>query len=126
MPPFAEPQDVANAWRPLTAAEESVATTLIGYASSILRGRFPDVDQRVADGKLSADIPQLAVVNMVIRVLRNPDGVRSESIDDYSISYSDVTLAGLELTAAEVALLAPSGAKSRPRQIRTAPGLWPS
>lgn len=71
--------DVASGWRPLTAAEDPVATTLIGEAQTILAATAGDLT-----GK-SDDLVRLVVVKMVRRVLKNPDGmrVRDMGIDDY-------------------------------------------
>lgn len=122
---FATSFDVADVWRPLSDAEQSVADTLASYASTLLRGRFADLDDRIADGSLNSDLAQLAVVQMVIRVLRNADFVRSESIDDYSVTYATETLSGeLEITGAEAALLAPTPTRAAAGSFRVTPGLW--
>lgn len=72
--------DVAAGWRPLTAAEDPVATRLISEAFVLLRVLVPGLDSK------SDDLVTLVIVKMVRRVLKNPDGyrVRSESVDDYA------------------------------------------
>lgn len=54
MADFATWQDVQERWRPLTSAEQGVATTLLGDVSDMIRARFPDVDTRIANGSLTA------------------------------------------------------------------------
>jgi hypothetical protein len=74
------PDDVAAGWRPLTDAEELVATQQIAEALVLLVTLVPGLDSQ-AD-----DLVKLVVVRMVRRYMKNPDGFRSdtESIDDYS------------------------------------------
>lgn len=71
--------DVAAGWRPLTTAEEPVATALIAEAQTILTATAGALT-----GKSDA-LVRLVVVKMVRRVLKNPDGmrVRDMGIDDY-------------------------------------------
>jgi len=74
------PEDVAAGWRPLSAAEELVATAQIAEALVLLGALVPGLDSQ------PEDLVKLVVVRMVRRYMKNPDGYRSdtEAIDDYS------------------------------------------
>lgn len=105
-PPLATVDEVVELFRPLSAAEQSLTRGLLRRASAIIRGRYPDVDARVAAGTLSADTASLAAINMVLPVLRNPNGLRSESVGPFSRAFDVSRAAGLlVLTADEEALL---------------------
>lgn len=93
MEPFADVQDVAAIWRPLSDAETVLAASWISEASQQVRDEVPDVDgldvdERVAAGVLSAATVRSVVARMVLRVLKNPEGARqrSQTVDDYSES----------------------------------------
>lgn len=106
MADFATHADVANAWRTLTAAEQGVATAKLGYASRIVRANVPTVDARIASGALDSDLVRDVVVEMVLRHLRNPDGKRSEQLDDYAYTRDQALSAGeIFLTDLELGML---------------------
>lgn len=74
--------------RDLTADEEVKAPALLADASAIMRGRFPTLD---------SNAPATAVgvcCAMVLRVLQNPTGLRSQTIDDYSYTIDSARSAG--------------------------------
>lgn len=109
-PPFAAIGDVAAQYGSMTPAEESLAGWLLRAASNMIRARQPNIDQQISAGLVSGDMAALAVTNMVLRVLRNPGGLRSETVGPFSRSYDTTTAAGLlVLTNDELALLSPSG-----------------
>lgn len=106
--PFATVDDV-DALRPLDSDERDRAGVLLVYASATIRKPMPDIDARIASGDLDADLPRLVAVQMVIRVLRNPDGVRQETVGPSSISYdTSAALGQLVLTDDELAILLPN------------------
>lgn len=113
--PFATSGDVADRWRPLTPAEETVAETLVIDASALLRQRFPGID-----GQVDADILTMVVAGMVKRALIAPlDGVSqtSEGTGPYSHSESFANpMRNVFLTAADEVLILgyqPSGGSFR-------------
>ena len=78
--------DIVNRWRPLTPAEQATASTLIEDAQDILEEDLEEL------GYTSAPVPQnqrwerrykRTIVAMVRRVLTNPEGYLSETIDGY-------------------------------------------
>jgi hypothetical protein len=106
--PFATADDV-DVMRSLDSDERDRATVLLRYASAQIRKNLPDIDTRIASGALDPDLANLAAVQMVLRVLRNPDGVRQESVGPSAISYDNTQASGkVQFTADELALLAPA------------------
>lgn len=89
--------------RDLTEDEEEKAPALLADASAIMRARFPSLDTTPAPTVVGV------CCAMVLRVLQNPLGKRSEAIDDYSYTIDSARSAGeLYLTAAEESQLRPA------------------
>ena len=88
--------------RDLTTSETRQATAWLDDATGIILDRFPQyatAPTPVATGVCCA---------MVLRVLQNPAGKRSETIDDYSYTIDSARSAGeLYLTSAELDTLRP-------------------
>ncbi len=102
--------DLEARWRPLTAAETGVAQALLDDAWMILLTRADAIEARITDGTLPAELVRAVESAMVLRVLRNPDGKVSETIDDYTYRRADPVSAGaLYVSADELALLGGSG-----------------
>ncbi len=112
-PPFAAIGDVVAQYGSMTAAEESLAGWLLRAASNMIRSRRPTIDQQITDGLVSQEMAALAVTNMTLRVLRNPNGLRSETVGPFSRSFDTTVAAGLLVfTDAEEKLIAPTGTES--------------
>jgi hypothetical protein len=108
-PPLASVGDVTGQMT-LSAAQQTLAAWLLRVASSLVRQQFPSTDRLVAAGKLDPDVVALAVTNMVLRVLRNPGGLRSETTGPFSRTYDTTYAAGLLILGGdEETMLAPSG-----------------
>lgn len=124
-PPLASVGDVVSLYGTLSAAKEQQASALLRAASTLVRSRFP-VDAGIAAGRLAEDVVALGVSHMVIRVLRNPKGVRSETIGPFSRTFVDAGL--LVITAAEEAMFtaAPASSWVMPGSVRMTPSLMPS
>lgn len=106
--PFATPDDV-DRLLPLDEGARDAADYLLGVASAKIRKAFPDIDARIGRGELDALLAQDVAVGMVLRVLRNPGGVRQETIGPSSISYDPAQASGqLALTPGDLDQLAPS------------------
>ncbi len=99
-PPLASVGDVQTLRGSMTAAQQGLARYLLRAASKMVRSRFPLVDEHIADELLDADVVAHTVAQMVNRVLRNPDGLRSQSIGPFSYAY-DTTLAAGELVLSD-------------------------
>jgi hypothetical protein len=109
-PPFAAIGDVVAQFGSMTAAEESLAGWLLRAASNMVRARRPYIDQQIADGLVSQEMAALAVTNMVLRVLRNPSGLRSETVGPFSRAFDTTVAAGLLVfTDDEEQLISPTG-----------------
>lgn len=101
--------DIEARFRPLTAAEQIVAQSLLDDAWAILMARDATIDTRLSATPATLDAALVRAVEsaMVLRVLRNPDGKRQESIDDYSWTLDTAISSGmLYVSDDELALLA--------------------
>lgn len=94
-PPLAAVGDVAEQFGAMSGAQEQLTAVLVRAASQIIRSRRPDIDTQIAAGIVSGDLVALAVTNMVLRVLRNPAGLRSETVGPFSRAYDTTYAAGL-------------------------------
>jgi hypothetical protein len=63
----------------VTPTEWSRAGAQLDDAETVIRIRIPDLDDRVTSDRLAADVVRLVVVAVVVRMLRNPGGYRSET-----------------------------------------------
>lgn len=74
--PLATPADVRDRW-PAVDAEDRLLSVRVAEASALLRALVPDVDDRLADGRVEPLLVVGAVADAVGRFLRNPDRLRS-------------------------------------------------
>lgn len=111
--PYATVEDVQTRFgRTLTTPETAQVTAWIGDVEAQVEQRLPTLADQIVAGNPSAVVVKAVVANAVIRVLRNPEGLRQRqfSIDDYSESATvdNVLSAGLlYLTDDEWNLLSP-------------------
>jgi hypothetical protein len=104
--------DIEARWRPLTAAERDVAQAFIDDSWAVALTQVPGIEARMAAGTLSVDIVVKVVSAMVLRILKNPDGLRSWSVDDASFTRDQALSAGLlYLADTELAELMPRPAQ---------------
>ncbi len=128
--PLATVEEVATQFGSMTPAQETLTAALLRTASAMIRSRYPAVDTWIADGRINAELVALAAINMVLRVLRNPSGLRAETIGPFSRTYDTKYAAGLlVLGEDETGLLTPpvtvSTAASPVGTIFLRPGLAP-
>lgn len=128
--PLAVLGHVVEQFGALTTAQEGLTNALLRAASKMIRARIPALDEMLADGRLDPDLVALAVTNMVLRVLRNPGGLRAETVGPFSRTYDTTYAAGLlVLTKDEAAILTPTvtaaNAVSPIGTARIVPGLAP-
>lgn len=105
----ATPGDIEDRWRPLTDSEYFVANALLGDAWLLLLKADPTIATRLdaVPATLDSGLVRIVLVEMVKRVLRNPDGISQESIQDYSYTRDRATASGLlVVTDEELDLLA--------------------
>jgi hypothetical protein len=128
LPPLATVGEVGNQYGSMTPAQEGLASWLVRAASKMIRFRYPQVDAQIASGLLDGDVVALVVANMVLRVLRNPGGLRAETTGPFSRSYDTSVAAGLlGLSAEELTMLTPTQLQgwAPASTIRLRPGLAP-
>lgn len=103
-------EDIEARFRPLTADERPVAQSLLDDAWVILLTYKPNLEALIAAGTVSEDVVRFVTAAMVLRVLRNPNGVKQWSVDDYSETRDGSVSAGsLYVSAEELGLLEPAG-----------------
>jgi hypothetical protein len=135
--PLAAIGDVAAQFGTLTAAQEGLAGHLVRAASALLRARAAQanvfIDTDIAGGRLDPELAALTVANMVLRVMRNPSGLRSETTGPFARTYDTTAAAGLlvvtdyDLTAITTAVAVPDGLGALGiGTIRVLPGLAPT
>lgn len=105
---FASSDDVADRWRPLSEDEQALVNVLIDDASTLLRARFPGIDDQIGS-TLDEGTVTIVVSNMVRRALIAPlDGVSQETqtTGPYSHSTSFANpMRNVFLTAADEMLI---------------------
>ncbi|MGK5677516.1 hypothetical protein [Actinoplanes sp. URMC 104] len=132
-PPLAAVGDVGKLYPNMTVDEQSLTKYLLRAASKMLRQRQPNVDTLLASGRLDADVVALAAANMVLRVLRNPNGLKAETTGPFSKTYDVSAAAGqLVVTADDLANVTPGPAAPAASSgwapaatIRVTPGMVP-
>jgi hypothetical protein len=67
--PFADPDDVANRWRPLSDNETNMANAFLDDASLMIRAQYPGIDGEVDTGAVDPDILRSVTANMVKRAM---------------------------------------------------------
>lgn len=99
----------ARAMRPLTDLEQGWGTTRLQDAYDQIVVQVPSVTDRLDAGSPGDPFSRLVVqvqCAMVLRVLTNPDGIRSEGSDDYTRTLDTAVSSGqLYVTDTERALL---------------------
>lgn len=92
--------------RELDAEEEQIVTTRLGDAELLLRSRIPDLDDKVTAGTILEAVVVMVEAEMVLRLIRNPEGYTAETDGNYSYQISTKVASGrLEVLASEWALL---------------------
>ncbi len=116
----ARTSDLEARWRPLSTQETTNGETFLEDAWRMLRRRITTLEDDIADdetGDLEAEVIRV-LATAVLRVMKNPDGKRQETIDDYSWQRDQAVSAGLlyftdeELNALIVDDSGPTGAFS--------------
>lgn len=127
MPNPATTADVVARWRPLSAQETINATTFLDDAWGMLKRRMTrlgvDIETAIAaDADLAAEVVRI-LATAVLRVMKNPDGKRSESIDDYMWHRDQSIAAGLlYFTDDELEELSPESTGGGAFSINLIPG----
>lgn len=127
--PLASVGDVASQYGTMTPAQEALTGWLLRAASKLIRSRFPLIDAQLAAGILDHDVIALGITNMILRVLRNPGGLRAETVGPFSRTYDTGNAAGLLIiTEQEESMFTPVVGRTVLTALGTAimrPGLAP-
>jgi hypothetical protein len=78
--------DVTSRWRALTDDEVTVALARIDDGTALVRWAAPLIDDRVAADADLARLVAARIAEGVISVLQNPEGLRSETVGEYSFT----------------------------------------
>lgn len=104
--------DIEARWRPLSEQEAVNATAFLEDAWWMVTTRLPELEDNLAEGYVYERNVIRVLANMVIRVLRNPDGKIQEQIDDYSYRRAELISTGaLHVTDDELSDLTPGGTR---------------
>ncbi len=96
-------------------ALEPRAQALLDRAEARLKRLRPGLADNVASGAVDEVLVRGAIVDAVLRVLRNPQGYASEQVGDLSYRLSAAASSGLlDFTARELADCTPVGSASDP------------
>lgn len=95
--------------------DESLAVvvgTRLNDAELIIKSRVPDLDAKVTDSETYEQILIMIEADMVLRLIKNPDGYSQESDGNYSYAiYQNVASGRLEVLDNEWDLLGPDGGR---------------
>lgn len=101
MSTYAQVEHVEDAFRPFSPREVPHVQAALDRAEREV-ARVVDVAARIADGRTTALDARDAIVQIVVRMMRNPGGVRSQSSGPFSqVIDASVASGRLELTRAE-------------------------
>lgn len=110
----AQTTDIEARWRPLTDQETTNAEAFLDDAWSLLLAQRPTLEADLTAGTIAEANVIRVVCAMVLRVLKNPDGFSSETIDDYTYRRDDSLSGGLlYVTSDELADITPGRARNR-------------
>lgn len=105
--------DIEKRWiSSLPLPTPTIIETYIEDASVLIEIHYPNIHERLQTERGLDKRIKIAVSQMVIRALQNPDKIRQqqETAGSFSggVTYGKETLTGLEITEAEKRLLAPT------------------
>lgn len=111
-------EDIEAMWRPLSEQETINATALLAAVWARVKFQVPGVEANLDSEALDPILARAVLVAAVLRVLRNPEGLRQQQIDDYSYTRDTALSSGeLYLSDDELALL--GAPKPRARSMNT-------
>ncbi|MBF9135321.1 hypothetical protein I0C86_41460 [Plantactinospora sp. S1510] len=128
MTSYATVNEITKLTGPLTSEQQTQVADLLARASAMLRGAVPDLQERLISGEVDPVNASTAVINMVLRVMRNPQGLTAETVGPFRREWErDSSTAWLSVTQAELDLVAKPAEKPRARAstIRVRAGLAP-
>lgn len=98
--------DIEARWRPLSAQEQINAEAFLDDAWWLLLDRRPNLEASLVDGSVSERNVVRVISAMVLRVLKNPEGLEEFAIDDFRGRRNSLVASGaLHVTADELDVL---------------------
>lgn len=92
LPPLEE--IAARLGRTLDEQEEKLVAVLAADALRLIKAKVPSFSERLASGVLEPGSVRMVIANAIVRVLKNPDGYRSESMGGMSYTIDTRAAAG--------------------------------
>jgi hypothetical protein len=81
---------------------ELLINTRLGDAELILKNRIPDLDAQIIDGTILEAVVVMIEAEMILRLIKNPEGYSQESDGNYSYAiYQQVASGRLEVLDSE-------------------------
>lgn len=124
---FATPDDVRAVAYGLDIQQESDAEVqaLINKAQRRLLNRAPGITRRLNDGQLTTAEVTDVIVDIVLRVVRNPVGVESEQAGEFSYRINWAAASGrIHITSEDLKNLGIGTGAGTSRSIRSSPSKW--
>lgn len=104
--------------------QRTVVASLLAPASAIVRRDVPGIDARLLSGNVDADLVAYTVAQMIIRVVRDPNLLKSESAAPFSYErMPGAVAANLFLMPGELAQLAAASSLGAYGTVRLGVGL---
>lgn len=127
MADFATLADVEEMIGTVDSDDVDKVNALLRRASALVRAQVATIDLRITNGTMDPQVVADVVTDMVIRFLRNEEGVKQETIGPTAVTYDPLVAAGrLFLSPDELFLLVPPTAVRTPvGSISTVPVLAP-
>ena len=92
--------------RELSDEEQILVGTRLEDVERMIRRRVPDLDEKISDGDIAEDDLIQVEAEVVLRLIRNPDGLFMETDGNYSYQFSREAASGrLEIRREEWMLL---------------------
>ena len=104
---YASACEVAVRWaRELSCEERKLVEVRLEDVERLIRRRIPDLDERIASGKVNVDDVVQVEADAVLRLARNPEGYVSETDGNYTYQLSkDLATGQLSVTSDEWVIL---------------------
>jgi hypothetical protein len=104
---YASADDVAVRWsRELSCEDIKLVEVRLEDVERLIRRRIPDLEDRIASGKVNVEDVVQVEADAVLRLARNPEGYVSETDGNYTYTLSkDLATGTLSITSAEWTIL---------------------
>ena len=108
---YATTADVeARLGRTLDASETQIVQARLADSELLIKSRIPDLADKILDGTILQEAVVMVESDMVLRLVRNPDGYSQETDGNYSYTlHSEIASGRLSVLPHEWALLGVRG-----------------